>query len=209
MTNKELGAVLKQIAVYQELAGENPFKSRAFERAARIVEQHPESFAALVAEDRLSGIQGIGRGIGDVLRELVGSGKSSVLEQLKAGFPDGLEELLTLGGLGPKRVRLLWEKLGISNLGELEYACRENRLLALEGFGEKSQDRILKAIAFKKQFQQMHLYSEAEAIASELIGQLERSGLFSRIHVAGSLRRGKRILKDADILLIPEPDADP
>ena len=127
MTNKELGAYLKQIAVYQELAGENPFKSRAFERAARIVEQHPESFATLVAEDRMSGIQGIGKGIGGVLRELVTSGKSTVLEQLKAGFPPGLEELLTLGGLGPKRVRLLWQKLDISSIGELEYACRENR----------------------------------------------------------------------------------
>jgi len=76
MNNKELAAVLKQIAVYQELAGENPFKSRAFERAARIVEQYPESFAILIAEDRMSGIQGIGKGIGDVLRELVASGKS-------------------------------------------------------------------------------------------------------------------------------------
>jgi len=209
MNNKELAAFLKQIAVYQELAGENPFKSRAFERAARIVEQYPESFVVLVAEDRMKGIQGIGKGIGDVLRELVTSGKSAVLEELKAGFPAGLEDLLTLGGLGPKRVRLLWNTLGISNLGELEYACRENRLLALEGFGEKSQDKILKAIAFKKQFQEMHLYSEAEAIASELSEQLNSSGLFSGIHVAGSLRRGKRILKDADILLIPQPKADP
>ena len=209
MTNKELGAYLKQIAVYQELAGENPFKSRAFERAARIVEQHPESFATLVAEDRMSGIQGIGKGIGGVLRELVTGGKSTELEQLKAGFPPGLEELLTLGGLGPKRVRLLWQKLDISSIGELEYACRENRLLALEGFGEKSQAKILKAIAFKKQFQEMHLYSEAETIASELIERLDSSGLFSAIHLAGSLRRGKRILKDADILLIPLPKADP
>jgi DNA polymerase (family 10) len=209
MNNKELGSTLKQIAVYQELAGENPFKSRAFERAARIVEQHPESFATLVAEDRLSGIQGIGKGIGEVLRELVTSGRSAVLAELKAGFPAGLEELLTLGGLGPKRVRLLWQKLGISNLGELEYACRENRLLALEGFGEKSQAKILKSIAFKKQFQEMHLYSEAEHIAAELVEQLNRSGLFKSIHIAGSLRRGKRILKDADILLIQQADADP
>ncbi|UCF99964.1 MAG: DNA polymerase/3'-5' exonuclease PolX [Spirochaetaceae bacterium] len=208
MNNKELGAVLKQIAVYQELAGENPFKSRAFERASRIVEQHPESFATLVAEGRMSGIQGIGKGIGDVLRELVESGRTAVLEELKAGFPAGLQELLTLGGLGPKRVRLLWEKLGISNPGELEYACRENRLLALEGFGEKSQEKILKSIAFKKQFQEMHLYAEAEEIAAELEDRLEQSGLFSGIHIAGSLRRGKRILKDADMLLIPRPEAE-
>ena len=94
MNNKELGAVLKQIALYQELAGENPFKSRAFERAGRIVEQYSESFVTLIEEDRFSGIQGIGRGIGDVLRELVAEGGSSVLEELKSGFPDGLEELL-------------------------------------------------------------------------------------------------------------------
>ena len=209
MNNKELAAFLKQIAVYQELAGENPFKSRAFERAARIVEQHPESFTALVAEHRMSGIPGIGKGIGEVLEELVTSGKSTLLEQLKAGFPAGLEELLTLGGLGPKRVGVLWQKLGISSIGELEYACRENRLLALDGFGEKSQAKILKAIAFKKQFQEMHLYSEAEQIASELAEGLKSSGLFSGVHVAGSLRRGKRILKDADILLIPQTGADP
>jgi DNA polymerase (family 10) len=209
MNNKELGAVLKQIAVYQELAGENPFKSRAFQRASRIVEQYPESFTTLVAEEKLEGIQGIGKGIGEVLRELVNTGGSTVLEELKSGFPAGLEELLTLAGVGPKRVRHLWQKLGISNLGELEYACRENRLLALEGFGEKSQSKILQAIAFKKQFQEMHLYAEAEQIASELVEHLEHSALFSDIYLAGSMRRGKRILKDIDILLIPGSAAEP
>ena len=128
MNNKELGAFLKQIAVYQELAGENPFKSRAFDRAARIVERHPESFTSLVAEHRMSGIKGIGKGIGEVLEELVTSGKSTLLEELRAGFPAGLEELLTLGGLGPKRVGVLWQKLGISSIGELESACREKSL---------------------------------------------------------------------------------
>lgn len=209
MNNKELGAVLKTISIYQELAGENPFKSRAFQRASRIVEQYPESLAMLVVEDRLTGIQGIGKGIGEVLRELVQRGTSTVLAQLKSQFPESLEELLTLGGLGPKRVRVLWQQLGISNLGELEYACRENRLLALEGFGEKSQAKILKSIAFKKQFREMHLYAEAETIAAGLVEQLRASSLFAGIHVAGSLRRGKRILKDADILLVPRPGADP
>ncbi len=203
ISNKELAAALRRIAVYQELAGENPFKSRAFEKAGRIVERHPESLADLVEQDRLSGIQGIGKGISEVLGELVSSGRSAVLEQLKAGIPPGLEELLSLGGLGPKRVRLLWQKLGISDLGELEYACLENHLLGLEGFGSKSQEKILKAIAFKKRFQEMHLYSEARAFASGLVQELESSGLFQSIHIAGSLRRGKRILKDVDILLVP------
>jgi DNA polymerase (family 10) len=209
MTNQEIAAVLARIGVYRELKGDNPFKALAFERAARVVERHPESLQTLVAEDRLSGIQGIGSSIAEVIRELVRTGKSAALEALKADFPPGLEEVLGLPGLGPKRVRLLWQKLGVSSLGELEYACRENRLLGLEGFGVKSQEKILKAIDFQKRFRGLFLYSEAEAIAAEAIGELEGTGLFRALHRAGSLRRGKRVLKDVDILAIPKPRSAP
>jgi DNA polymerase (family 10) len=202
VNNKQIAGVLREIAVYSELAGDNPFKVLAFDKGARIVERHPESFATLVAESRLEGIKGIGKGLSEVIRELAEAGRSSLLERLKGDFPPGLEELLTLGGLGPKRVRALWQKLGIGGVGELEYACRENRLLSLEGFGEKSQEKILKAIAFKKQFREMHLYAEALAIAEELRERLEATGLCEEIHIAGSLRRGKRILKDADMLVV-------
>ena len=207
MTNQDIAAALARIGVYRELKGENPFKALAFQRAARVVERHPESLETLVAEDRLSGIQGIGSSIAEVIRELVRTGKSSGLEALKAAFPPGLEEVLELPGLGPKRVRLLWQKLGIASLGELEYACRENRLLALEGFGVKSQEKILKTIDFHKRFRGLFLYSEAEAIAGEAMAELEGTGLFQALHRAGSLRRGKRVLKDIDILAIPEPRA--
>jgi DNA polymerase (family 10) len=209
VNNKEIAAVLHRIAVYQELAGENPFKALAFDRASRIVERHPESFEKLALEDRLGGIKGIGKGIAEVLRELAESGRSGLLEELEASFPEGLEELLTLGGLGPKRVRLLWQKLGVTSLGELEYACRENRLLSLEGFGEKSQAKILQAIAFKKQFQDLYRFHEASAIAAALVETVRASGLFAGVEIAGSLRRGKRILKDADILCVPREGADP
>jgi DNA polymerase (family 10) len=204
MTNQEIAEDLARIAVYRELKGENPYKALAFQRAARVVERHPESLETLAAEDRLAGIQGIGSSIAEVIRELVGAGKSSALEALKASFPPGLEEVLALPGLGPKRVRQLWQKLGIASLGELEYACRENRLLSLEGFGVKSQEKILKAIDFKKRFRGLFLYAEAEAIAAEAIAGLEAGGLFRSLHRAGSLRRGKRVLKDIDILAIPK-----
>ena len=209
MTNQEIAAVLARIAVYRELKGENPFKALAFERAARVVERHPESLETLVAEERLSGIQGIGSSIAEVIRELVRTGKSAALEALKAAFPPGLEEVLELPGLGPKRVRLLWQKLGVASVGELEYACRENRLLALEGFGVKSQEKILKTIEFRKLFRGLFLYSEAEAIAAEVLAELEGTGLFRDLHRAGSLRRGKRVLKDIDILAIPKARVSP
>ena len=207
MTNQEIAAVLSRFGVYLQLKGENPFKALAFDRAARIVERHPESLETLAAEERLTGIKGIGAGIAEVIRELTRTGRSTGLEELKSGFPPGLEEVLELPGLGPKRVRQLWQKLGIAGVGELEYACRENRLLALEGFGVKLQEKILKAIEFRKRFRGMFLYSEAEAIAEEVLAELEGTGLFRAAHKAGSLRRGKRILKDIDILAIPKARA--
>jgi DNA polymerase (family 10) len=103
VNNKEIAAVLHRIAVYQELAGENPFKALAFDRASRVVERFPESIEKLAQEDRLDGIKGIGKGIAEVLRELAHKGASALLESLKSSFPPGLEELLTLGGLGPSR----------------------------------------------------------------------------------------------------------
>jgi DNA polymerase (family 10) len=208
MTNQEIAAVLARIGVYRELRGENPFKALAFDRAARAVERHPESMEALVAEERLTEVPGVGASTAEVIRELVRTGRSSALEELKAGFPPSLEEVLGIPGLGPKRVRLLWQKLGVASVGELEYACRENRLLSLEGFGVKMQEKILKAIEFRKRFRGMFLYSEAEAIAEEVAADLQASGLFQAVHKAGSLRRGKRVLKDVDILLIPEPGGD-
>jgi len=209
MTNQEIAAVLARIGVYRELKGENPFKALAFERAARVAERYPESLETLVAEERLSGIQGIGPSIAEVIRELASIGRSTALEQLKSGFPPGLEEVLELPGLGPKRVRLLWQKLGVASVGELEYACRENRLLALEGFGAKSQEKILKTIEFRKLSRGMFLYSEAEAIAAEVLAELEGTGLFGALHRAGSLRRGKRVLKDIDLLVIPKARVSP
>jgi DNA polymerase (family X) len=207
MDNDGIARVLIEIAVFSELTGENPFKSRAYENAARIVEKHPERFAELCAQGRLKDIKGVGKSIEDIIKELVSTGSSSVLERLKEKFPPSLLELLTLSGLGPKRVKAVYEKLGIASIGELEYACRENRLVSLEGFGAKSQANILKSIEFRKTTQESRLYSDAREIANELVEKAVGSGLFASVEIAGSLRRGKAIFKDIDILLVPKAAA--
>ena len=143
MDNRAIAVLLNEIAVFSELAGENPFKSRAFQNVARAVEKHPESVATLCSEGRLREIKGIGASIEEIVQDIVKTGESRVLKELKAGFPEGITELLTLSGVGPKKVKTIYEKLGIATIGELEYACRENRLVGLEGFGEKSQINIL------------------------------------------------------------------
>lgn len=203
MDNRAIADILGDIAVFSEIAGENPFKARAFLNVARAVEKHPESVAALSAEGRLREIKGIGKSIEEIIQEVVATGASRVLEELKAKFPPGITELLALSGMGPKKVKAVFEKLGISTIGELEYACRENRLVSLEGFGEKTQANILKAIDFHKTTQASRLYSEALIIGEELVKIAAATKLFSRIDIAGSLRRGKSTFKDIDILLVP------
>jgi DNA polymerase (family 10) len=203
MDNGEISNTLSEIAIFSELAGENPFKSRAYENAARAIEKYPVSVVQLSAEDRLREIRGIGKSIEDIIRDLATTGRSAVLDRLKQKFPAGLLELLTLSGMGPKRVKAVYEKLGIASIGELEYACRENRLVSLEGFGAKSQANILSSIEFRKTMQESRLFSDALGIAEELVRGVNASGLFSQVDIAGSLRRGKAVFKDIDILLVP------
>ena len=208
MNNREIASVLKQIAVYKELSGDNPFKTRAFEQAARTVESNPDEITVIAKEGKLREIKGIGRSVEEVILEYISKGSSTALEKLKSSFPVDITELLTIPGMGPKKVKAVWEKLGVSNIGELEYACKENRLITLEGFGTKSQEKILKGISFKKRYQDRHLISETLDTTGEVLDKLEASGVFSKVTIAGSLRRGKNIFKDVDIVLVPARDIE-
>jgi DNA polymerase (family 10) len=209
MDNRDIASILREIALYQELGGENPFKFRAFDQASRNIERLSENIETVAREDRLGEIRGIGKSIGEIIKEVIQTGSSSLLGELKSSFPDGLRDLLAIPGLGPKKVRSVWKNLGVTTLGELEYACKENRLITLEGFGFKSQEKILKGIEFMKQYSSQYLYSEALDIATAVVDTLRDSALFRHIEIAGSLRRGKNTFKDIDILLVPLAESDP
>ncbi len=204
MNNKEIASILKNIAVYKELSGENPFKARAFEQAARSVETNPAEIADLVEKGELREIKGIGKSVEEVILEYIANGHSTVLEELKSSFPGSIQELLTIPGMGPKKVKAVWDKLEISDIGELEYACKENRLKTLEGFGQKSQEKILRGIDLKKLYKDKHLFSDALETANDVAGILKSSNIFAKIAIAGSLRRGKSTFKDIDIVLVPD-----
>ncbi len=204
MDNSEIAAILHEISVFSDLSGENPFKSRAFDAASRAIDQHPEPVSELAAQGRLREVKGIGKSIEETIKDIVAHGSSKLLSEMKSKFPPQITDLLSLSGMGPKRVKAVYEKLGVSTIGELEYACRENRLAALEGFGEKSQANILRAIEFQKTTQESRLFSEALAIGGELARLAAESSLFQSVDIAGSLRRGKAIFKDIDLLLVPK-----
>ncbi|WP_038068557.1 MULTISPECIES: DNA polymerase/3'-5' exonuclease PolX [Thermoanaerobacterium] len=204
MDKKTVVNILNEIGLLLELKGENPFKSRAYYNAARTIEVLDDDIEKLIKEDRLKDVKGIGDAINKKLTELVTTGRLEYYENLKASIPEGLIEMLKIPGLGPKKIKTLYDKLDIKTVGELEYACIENRLVELPGFGEKTQKKILEGIQFIKQFSGKHLFMDAYIEATSLKQYLVDSGLTIRCEIAGSLRRRKEIVKDIDVLATTE-----
>ena len=180
---------LREIAALLEVGGENVHRVRAFSNAARAVEQVEGDLDEMVAGGEITQIRGIGRGTATVLEELAAGQRPAVLDGLTGRIPAGVREMLGISGLGPKKVRSLWQELGLVSVGELEYACRENRLVELKGFGGKTQGRLLGAIEFSNRARERRLVHEAWDAAAELEAELRDLEGIERVDVAGELRR--------------------
>lgn len=198
---KEVSRVLHQIGVMLELKKENQFKSNAYYNAARRIETLDEDIVSIVREGRLQEIQGIGAALAEKITELVTTGELKYYTELAAGLPAGLFDLLQVPGLGPKKVSQLYQQLGISSLSELEYACIENRLIELAGFGEKTQEKILKGIEALKKYQGQFLYASVVDLANEVLRIVLSWPEVFKAEVAGSLRRKKEMIKDIDLVV--------
>jgi DNA polymerase (family 10) len=192
--------ILSEIALYLTLKGENPFKIRAYENGARIVGGLGEDLETLISEKKLGSIKGIGKALEQKITELVTTGRLKYYEDLKAEFPSSLFDLLKIPGLGAKKVRVIYETFDITSLGELEYACKENRLVDLPGFGEKTQQNILKGISHVRKNADRYLLHEAGAMAYSVLKRLKDCPQILSLNLAGSLRRNKVTIKDIDIL---------
>jgi DNA polymerase (family 10) len=200
MENKEVARVLAEIAELLELAGENPFKIRAYAQGARIIEAQDRAVSTLIADGDLTRIKGIGATLSQQITQLVREGALPLHLELKKTFPQGIREMLRVPGLGPKKVKELIDQLGLRSLGELEYAGHENRLLTLPGFGKKSQENILRGIEHLKKFQGRFLFGEAYPQARALLEKIQKHPQTLRADIAGSLRRRKEIVKDIDLV---------
>ncbi len=201
MENREIAKILEEIALLLEIKGENVFKVRAYQNAARTLYALPEQASELAEREELESIKGIGKTLASQIKEMIRTGDLRFYRELKESVPDGLVEMLKVPGLGPKKARVLYEKLGISSIGELEYACVENRLVKLKGFGAKTQEKIIDGIRYIKKFQGHFLINEAWEQAELLKGWLEENIPGARVEVAGSLRRYREIVRDIDILV--------
>lgn len=197
----KIGKLLEEVALLLELHGKNQFRVRAYRNAARIVQRLQVDLAQLSADGELETLPGIGKGLAENIREVLDTGTLSLLEELRAGFPDGFLDLLKIQGLGPRKVRQLQEQLGISNIGELEYACQENRLLGLAGFGAKTQENVLAGIARFRQYQGHFLLPEVRIVADHMLRLLQGAG-GSQVAIAGDLRRCLETIDSLDLVAV-------
>ncbi|MEZ4820824.1 MAG: helix-hairpin-helix domain-containing protein, partial [Bdellovibrionota bacterium] len=169
--------LLKDMAILLELHGANVFKIRAFANAARTLETMSEDFAQLLVDGKLTDLQGVGKGIAADITTYCETGKLEAFDELQKEFPASLFELFEVPQLGPKKIKVLFNELGIDSLTSLAYACQENRLLKLKGFGEKTQDRILQGIAFLQRnigrFRYVDVIAQVEPLVEKLRGFAE------------------------------------
>lgn len=201
ITNSEVVSLLEKMALLLELSGENPFKVRAYTRAARTVELLSETVGTLVQEERLGEVEGIGKAIEEKISEFVTTGRSTYCEQLTSHFPATLFELFELQGLGAKKIHQLYKELSISSLADLQAGCTSGKIAALPGFGVKSVENIEKAIAFHHEQVGLFRIDEVAELANELLEDLRTHPDVGQCQSAGSFRRSKESIGDLDLLV--------
>jgi len=200
MDKKSVAGVLEEMAMLMELKGENPFRIRSFVNGARTIEALDEDLATVVAEGRLRTIKGIGEALAAIITELFATGESSDLIALRAEFPPSIYELFDIPGLGAKRIKQVYEALGIDSMEKLEAACKADEIKPLKGMGAKMQAKILEGIEFARAHTGSFHYNKAEAQAHALVAYLRDSKLVKDLAVTGSLRRRKEVIKDIDMV---------
>ena len=200
ITNAEIAKMFNEYADLLEIKGENPFKVRAYRNAARTVENIGKSLEELVREGYdLTKLPGIGTDLSLYIKEIVTTGKFSKLEEIKEEIPPSLVEMLSIEGLGPKRIRTLYEKLHIQSMEDLRRAAESGEILKLPGFGPTLVQKILKGIRLLKKAGHRFKWSEAKEYVEDLLGYLRQIEL-THLEVAGSYRRKKETVGDLDIL---------
>jgi len=201
VSRDDIAAVLEEIALLLEIKGENPFKIRAYRNGAETVRNFEGDIVAKAKANELDNIKGIGKALQEKIYELADTGKLIFHENLRGEFPKGLFDLFGIQGLGPKKVRALYEKLKVDSIESLKAACTDGSAASLPGFGKKSIDKLLESIKLKEKYADLFRLGDIAGIADIMLDTLRQHPDSLRVEIAGSYRRSKEILHDLDFLV--------
>ncbi len=199
MTNYEIADYFSLLSKLMDLHGENAFKTKTYSIAAYHIEQLKVPIEGM-DDAELFMQKGIGESVGKKIREIENTCKLDALEEILARTPAGVLEIMDIKGLGPKKVAVIWKEMGIESVGELEYACHENRLVEVKGFGAKTQQSVLDNIAFRKSNQGFHLWAEVEHVANNLVTRLKQIFPENLFAISGEFRRQCDVLEAIDVV---------
>ncbi len=207
MKNQAIADLFNAMGDMLDILGEETFRVISYHRAARAIEGLTEDIADLVRSDRVAELPGVGSALADKIREYVETGTMGYYEELQAKFPPGVLDLLRVPGVGPKKVRVLWQELGITDLDSLQKACETHRLRRLKGFGEKTEANILRGIRLVREGQSRALLWDAARIVDRIVGYLREHSPVDRVEAAGSFRRMRETVGDVDLLAVADDRA--
>ncbi|MFT5465193.1 MAG: DNA polymerase (family 10) [Verrucomicrobiales bacterium] len=200
-TPDEIVSILRKIAQLLELKGENPFKVRAYRNGADAVETFSGDFVQLAIDDQLKPIKGIGDALAKKLHQLAATGKMEFWENLKEEFPESIFELFDIPGLGPKKVKALYDEFEVSTVEDLKSVCESGQVAKLAGFGAKSVEKILQGIEYRASFAGRFRLGDVAAEVDTILEGLRSHPATARAETAGSVRRGKETVHDLDFIV--------
>ena len=193
MDNYAIADNFSLLSKLMDIHGENSFKAKSYSIAAFTIEKLPSQLISL-PEEKIFSIKGIGDAIGRKIVEQIQTGELKILSEYIAKTPQGVMEMLQIKGIGPKKISVIWKELEIENLGELLYACNENRLLLYKGFGEKTQQNIKESIEFYLNHQGRYLYAQVENYANAIESKIKENFSENKFSIAGDFRRQLEII---------------
>lgn len=201
MKNLEIARMFQGIAQLLEVKGDNPFRIRAYQKAAQNLETLSSDIASMAQAGTLEEIPGIGADLAGKIREYLERGTIESYEKLRRESPEGVLNLMVVPGLGPKKARILSERLGVTTLDALEEACRGGKVRSLGGFGRKMEENLLKGIAVVREGRSRMSLGQALDLAEEVTAALKKVPGVRDVEAAGSLRRRKETVRDLDLLV--------
>ncbi len=207
MKNREVATVLVKIADLLQIKGDNPYKIRAYRKAAESIYHLDEDIAIIYEKGRVREVPGIGDAVAAKIGEILTTGSCEYYDRLSKEIPAGLLDMLAIPGLGHKSVKLIYDNLGIDNLDDLLLACQRGEIRNVPGLGVRSEENIIKGIAEIKQRSNKTGLGIALPVARDFLFYLLQSPLINKVAIVGSIRRGKEMVSDIDILVASDAPA--
>ncbi|MES1197976.1 MAG: helix-hairpin-helix domain-containing protein [Chitinophagaceae bacterium] len=200
MDNSAIADNFSLLAKLMDIHGENSFKTKTYAVAAFNIEKLPEQLKDM-DPDKISSIKGIGQSVSEKIIEMLDTGELEILKEYLEKTPVGVVEMLNIKGIGPKKINIIWKEMEIESIGELLYACDENRLTRYKGFGEKTQKNVQEAINFYLQHQGSFLFAQIDSLFPQIKNYLEKLFSPEKVKITGAFRRQELIINELEFVI--------